>query len=398
MKKTAYLFPLLLVIYEVATYLANDMYLPALPEMSKELGFTLKEAQMTFTAWFIGGLTLHFILGPLSDRFGRRPILLTGCFMFVMATMLSTVTQGINSFLLARFIQGSMLSTIVVAGYASIHETYDRRQAIKILALMGSITVIAPAFGPLLGSLVLLVADWRWIFGMLTVWLSLCTLFLYVWMPESNPPEKRKPIDLKQLTRDYLAVMVNTQFVSRIVIVCLFMCVFIAWLTTIPFLVVERFHYSPVVLGVVQALVFSCHILANWSVDYCITKLGLMRLIRLGLAVVMMSGITALVAAFAYPNDLSGLVIAMMIFSAGTGLIFAPINRLGIEASSAPMGVRMAMDTTLFSVFCVLGSVIASVFYNGTLNTMSYLMMSVALLACLIRTYCVKGDFDGVSR
>src|SRR5579883_2704724 len=74
----SFIFPLLLVLYEISTYLSNDMYLPALPQMMADLGLSAKEAQLTLTTWFLGEASMPLIMGIISDRLGRRPVLLMG--------------------------------------------------------------------------------------------------------------------------------------------------------------------------------------------------------------------------------------------------------------------------------------------------------------------------------
>src|SRR5579883_399237 len=95
-EKILALFPFLLVFYEITNYLANDMYLPALPSLATDLGITPHLAQQTLTTWFLGSASLQLFLGPLSDRLGRRPILLGGGAVFILSTIVCAMTTNIN--------------------------------------------------------------------------------------------------------------------------------------------------------------------------------------------------------------------------------------------------------------------------------------------------------------
>ena len=198
-QKMLSLFPFLLVFYEISNYLANDMYLPALPQITTDLFTTVHTAQQTLTVFFLGAASLQLFLGPLSDRLGRRPIFFAGGFIFILSTAFCMLATHIHTLLIARFFQGCAVCFIVTAGYSTIHEIYDHIKAIQILAIMASITVIAPAFGPLLGSLVLHWGSWRWIFGLLLIWACIALLALWFLMPESNPKEKRHTFNWKNL-------------------------------------------------------------------------------------------------------------------------------------------------------------------------------------------------------
>ena len=180
------LFPLSLVFLEIGTYLANDMYLPGLPTISEQLGISQDQAQYTLLVWFLGSGSLQFLTGPISDSLGRRVVLLSGAILFCLSSLVCAMTSNLTLLLIARFIQGSAICAIVVPGYAAVHEHFESQSAIKIIAIMGSVTILAPAFGPLLGAIVIEVSHWRAIFWTLTIWGLIAFLILFFVMPETN--------------------------------------------------------------------------------------------------------------------------------------------------------------------------------------------------------------------
>ena len=153
--KATLVFPLLLALYEIATYLSNDAYLPALPHIARDLNTSHHLIQLTLTTWFMGSASMQLFLGPVCDRIGRRPVLLFGGIVFITSTVGCALTQDVYLLLILRFIQGSTITSMVVAGYATIHDLFNREQAIHTLAVMNSITVLAPSFGPLFGAIIL---------------------------------------------------------------------------------------------------------------------------------------------------------------------------------------------------------------------------------------------------
>ncbi len=384
-EKILALFPFLLVFYEITNYLANDMYLPALPSLATDLGITPHLAQQTLTTWFLGSASLQLFLGPLSDRLGRRPILLGGGAVFILSTIVCAMTTNINILLTARFFQGCAVCSIGTAGYSSIHEIYDRMRAIKILALMGCITVLAPAFGPLAGGLVLQVLSWRWIFGMLAIWALIGMTLLWILMPESNPLEKRHTFDWKLLVRNYFGILNNPAFMLNTLISCSTFLGMIAWIAAGPFLVISQFKFNMLMFGVFQAMVFGNLIIGAQVVKYIIDRIGPERLINIGLMIVLFSGILALILTMLFPQFLFGLVISMIIFTFGSSLAFAPSHRIAIEACKEPMGARMAIFSTLMSAAGVVGGLLVSMTYSGTLLWFGSLLLIVGVLSCLLR-------------
>lgn len=378
------LFPFLLVFYEIATYLSNDMYLPALPQMMSDLKLSTHQAQLTLTTWFVGSATMPLIMGVISDRFGRRPVLLVGGLIYILSTIVCALSTNVSSLLIARAIEGGMVASVLVPGYACVHELYEQKEAIRILALMGSISVLAPAFGPLFGSIILYFFNWRGIFWVIALWSMIAILLLRWWMPETLPIEKRHPIHLKTLFKHYGAILTNKKFMLLMFVLGFIFCGFIAWITAGPLLVIESFHYNAIFFGILQAIVFAAYIYGNRWVSYLLDKLGILVLIRLGLIITLCGGLLVLMSGQFFPNSLYPFIMAMTIYSFGSALCFSPLNRSIIETSTEPMGVRVALFTVFLMLFAVLGSGLASIFFNGSILSLSFIITLSIVLACLM--------------
>lgn len=379
------IFPLLFVMYEIATYLSNDMYLPALPQMMQDLGLTTSTAQLTLTVWFLGSAITPLLMGALSDRFGRRATLLTGGLIYIVATLFCAMTSNIIHLLIARFIEGGMIPSMMVAGYACIHESYEQKQAIRILALMASISVLAPACGPLLGSIVLYFSTWRGIFWFIALWATIIILLLYKFMPETLPPEKRQSLHLMVLCNQYKNVITNLHFLLYTSILGFSFAGFLAWIAAGPFLVMVSFHLSAVVFGIIQVIIFSTNIFANRLVKYLLEPLGVFGLIQWGLWISLLGGMLAFIFALVAPHSLYAFLMAMMIYSFGSGLNFSSLNRVSVESSSEPMGIRVALFTISLTGFAALGSGMASLFFNGEILSLAILICLASMISFLIK-------------
>lgn len=378
-------FPFIFVFYEITHYLANDMYLPSLPHLVADLHTTTYLGQQTITVWFIGSVTLQLILGPLSDRFGRRPILFMGGCLFILSSLACALTMNIHVLLVSRFFQGTAICAVITAGYSSIHELYERIRAIQILAIMGSIVVLAPAFGPLVGGVLLQWLSWRWIFGLLAIWGFIGLSALWFLMPESNLPEKRQIHHWKLLAKNYLSIFSNPTFLSNTLIFCVTFLGMIAWITAGPFIVITKFKLNTLIFGLLQALVFGGLIVGAQAVKYLVDKIGTGRLITLGLAINLLGSLSAFILTLLFPHFLMGLVIGLVFFSFGSSLAFSSLQRNAIEACTEPMGARIAVLSTLMSLFGAIGSLLVSLIYTGTLLWFGILLLIVSGIACLIK-------------
>ena len=109
-------------------------------------------------------MSVQLIVGPLADRYGRRPVPLIGGVFFLLSSLGCALAADIYWLIFARFVQGISVCSMMVPGYASIHDLYDDEKAIQILVWMGTVAIIVPAIGPLFGGFILLFATWRWVF------------------------------------------------------------------------------------------------------------------------------------------------------------------------------------------------------------------------------------------
>jgi Bcr/CflA subfamily drug resistance transporter len=380
-KTPALLFPLVLACYEFSTYLSNDMYLPALPDMMREMFLSTQQVQFTLTTWFIGLASMPLFLGILSDRFGRRPILLGGGIFYVISTIICALTSNYHMLLIARFIEGGMTSSMMVAGYAVVHEKYDHKEAVKILALMGSISVLAPTLGPLLGGIVLLFTSWRGIFWLIAMWASVTILLLMKIMPETLTPDKRYKLNISKLVQSYQSIVCNARFMG---LMCILGCIFagfITWISAGPLLVINIFHYSAIAFGLFQLAIFIAYIIGNRLVGKLVDQVALARLLKWGMSIAMIGCAFILITSLVFPYFIYGFVISMMIFSFGTAFCFPVLNRMIIESSDAPMGIRVSLFTVFLTFFSALGSAMAGLFFAGTIFS----------LACLVVGFMVIG-------
>ncbi|MBY0544418.1 MAG: multidrug effflux MFS transporter [Gammaproteobacteria bacterium] len=387
--KVVKFFPLLIAFYELVTYLSNDMYLPALPQMAKDLSTTDMLAQLSLTTWFLGAVSMQLFLGPLSDRYGRRPILFGGSLIFILATVICASTSNIFVLLIARFFQGCAVCSVTVAGYAAIHELYDQKAAMKAFAVMASITVLAPAFGPLVGSVMLKFGDWRNTFWLLAGLAVISLALLYKWMPESLPIEKRHPINIRVIGRNYGSILTNAGFMLNALAFCATFAAMIAWIAMGPFLVINAFHDTPVIFGVFQALVFGSFIIGTRFVKRGLEVFDTKRWLSIALSVSVSGGLLTLIFAMIFPTQLIYFIVALMLFSFGNAFSFSVLQRLAIDSTTVPMGARMAIFSSMMSASGTVGSLLAGYFYSGATLPLAWIVFISGLVSALL-VVCVR--------
>jgi DHA1 family multidrug/chloramphenicol efflux transport protein-like MFS transporter len=358
-KKMPLIFPIALILYELPLYFATNMILPALPQISQSFGIKTNIAKLTVAIWFLGASCFQVILGPLADHLGRRKILLTGGVFFIASTVLCAVTSSIGVFLLARFIQGCVVSSILVAGYATIHELMNSEQAIKTLSWMGSITVLAPAIGPLLGSFLLTWLNWRGLFFLLAAIACISVILLYITMPETVIKIKeKKHISWHKVIKEYKSVLINKMFLAYTLPFCVLFAVMMLWDTLSPFYLIHWLGLSIILFGCLQAIIYAGFIIGTNLVRCFIPKLD--QVIRQGLkASAVFASLTALCFVL-IPQHFKIVIFFLSLFMLSTGLIFYTLHRKAIEASNVSAGIKIAVFSSAMNLFGFFGSLLTN--------------------------------------
>lgn len=370
-----YLFPFFLILLEIAVYLSNDMYLPSMPAIAKDLAISQEQVQNTLTFWFLGASSLQFILGPISDSYGRRNVILLGGVLYVLSSAACALATTLPILLTARFIQGSTICSVLVAGYATIHELFSTKQAIKILAFMGAVTILAPAFGPLIGALIVQFANWRYIFWLLFLLGFISTVLLFLYMPESN--KHKHHFHYKQIIVDYRKILTNKEFVLPTIGYCLLVTIAFLWMFAAPFLMIEVYGTSSLFYGISQAFIFGCFFVGAKLTELMLEKFSLQLLIKVATIVSLLGTVLLAVVAKLY-DSMTPSIVCMMIISTGTSMLFAPINRIAIEAAQQPMGRRTAVFSTMISLFGALTGWIL-----GFIKVNSLAAIATAIVICM---------------
>jgi DHA1 family multidrug/chloramphenicol efflux transport protein-like MFS transporter len=380
--------PFLIVFYEIAIFLSNDMYLPSMPAIAQDLVLTDNQIKATLTAWFLGASSIQVILGPVSDRYGRKIILVMGAGCFILSSLVCAITSDLVTMLLARFFQGLSLCTLVAA-YAAVHEIFDTKTAIKILALMGAISILAPALGPLVGALIVQFAGWRDIFWLFVIMGIVAFVSLSWFMPETN--FHKHALSFKRVLRDYKSILRNKKFMYPNLAYSFLVGVFFFWMFESPFIIMETYKKSTLYYGVAQTLIFSCFFLGALFTKIWLNSFSVISLIRIATGLSLFSA-TILWYLGTYHAHMPYIVVSMMFLAFATSMLFGPVNRVAIEACIEPMGRRTAIFSTTISLFGVFSGLLLSFIGESSISTIAAL-----ILFCMFSAAALILTIDGNS-
>ena len=354
LSRATLMFPLALVLFEFSVYIGNDLVQPAMLAITKEFGVSSSWAPSSMSFYLLGGACVAWLLGPLSDRIGRKKVLLAGVLFFVVCCLLILLTQNIESFLALRFLQGIGLTVISAVGYAAIQETFEERDAIKVMALMANISLLAPLLGPVVGAALIDHVSWHWGFIGIAFLAFLSWFGLKAKMPESQVSIRKQP--LSHILYDFKQVYKNKRFLGMTLALPMVSMPLMLWIALSPVMLVEELGFSSMQYGLAQFPVLGGLILGNIVLIKIIDKLALGQSVLIGLPI-MLLGSLVLVAGGIWQDYLVWCLIAgMTLLSFGEGISFSVLYRFALMSSEVSKGTVAAAVSMLlmFSFFFII--------------------------------------------
>ncbi|AXF75662.1 MFS transporter [Erwinia tracheiphila] len=336
------IFPFSLVLFEFATYIAHDMIQPGMLLVTREFNVGPGWVSASLTAYLIGGIVLQWLLGPLSDKVGRRPVMLAGVAFFMVICFAMPAVQNIEQFILMRFLQGISLCFIGAVGYAAIQEAFDEALSVKMMALMANIALLAPLAGPLAGAAFLAVSDWRtmfWLFGSIT---AVALVGLWFTMPETSG-DKNASISLKSLGKGYARLLADRQVMRGSLAIGLATIPCLAWVALSPVILIHDAGLNKMNYALLQLPVFVAMIAGNLTLVRIARRFPLEQPLRIAAWPVLGGLLLSAVFTLFNPQSYLWLTAGLSLYGFGTGLVNASLYRLTLFSSEAGRGSVAAM-------------------------------------------------------
>jgi DHA1 family bicyclomycin/chloramphenicol resistance-like MFS transporter len=261
--------------------LAVDMYLPAIPQIADDLQTSISAIQNSLSIFLVGFGLGMLCFGPMSDRYGRRPLALFGLTGFALSSLLLALSTTSSMFLFFRLTQGFLGSAASVVIPAMIRDCYGKDTA-KGMSAVTMIMLVAPLLAPLMGSLLLTLAPWQGLFVALTCYPLVVLLIAWWRLPETKAMEVHS--ERKSLLANYRIILGNKRIYLDLLSFMLSALAFFAYLTSVSFVYITYYGVSETLFGVLFACSASALILANFINVRVVSRYGSRRMMHAGLA------------------------------------------------------------------------------------------------------------------
>ena len=299
-----YIFSLIVAIFEVNLYAGNDMIMPGMLKVVYDFHASASYVPSSLSFFLLGFCALQLFIGPIANYLGNKATLILGSVLFVLFSFFISISNNITVFMLGRFLHGACLGFIPIA-YSVLYVYFDEVTAIRVVAVMANLTVLAPILAPLLGALIVSVSSWRSVFYVnMIVGIIPILGFLFFTPTSKDVVQKVNSVKL------YLILLSKLEFIYAAVFGGFSLSVIIIWIALSPVIMMQTLHLSLLKYVMYQAIIFSGIFMSTVALHILSAKFTSRLILQLSL---LLSFIPCLVIILA-PANLYFYVAALTLF------------------------------------------------------------------------------------
>ena len=359
--------------------LSVDMYLPAMPAMQAAFDSSISQMHLTLSAYLAGFAIFHLICGPLSDRFGRKPILMYGTIIFVVACVGCSQSATISELLSFRFLQGVGACVGPTLARAMVRDIFGPSRAARALSLIAMLMALAPAVAPTLGGVMLLFLPWSSIFLFLAVYGAVTIVLVQRFIPESLP--KRQSMHPVAIARNYAELIRDPHYLLVTLASALMYAALLAYLSSSAFVYINMLgvpveYFGLVFLAGVAGYAAGSAVSARLSSHYAPEKLSLLGT-QLGLA----ATVSMWLGSELYPHSVAVYMLPMALFSTALGLVLPNSMAIALRPFPHIAGTASALLGFIQMSISALSSALIGLLLTTTPRPMVLTMLVISILA-----------------
>lgn len=331
--------------------LATNIILPAFPAMAGDLGTSVKHLSATLASFFAAFAVGQLFVGPLSDRYGRKPLLLGGLVVFLGGSVVCALASDMPQLIVGRIVQAIGVCATSVLSRAIARDLFEGEALARTLSLIMVAMAAAPGFSPLLGGAMTVLLGWRSTFGLLIALAVLLGIHFLLRLGETHARERRAPLSLVFVARTYAGLLRDGRFMAPALSVSLVIGSLYMFFSMAPAILMTGFGLSPLGLSMFFASTVFVVFGAGLMAPRLARRWGAVSTARAGILIALIGG----VALLAGPNRMPYFSAAMTVFLLGMGMI----NPLGTAITLQPFGDRAGAASALLGFLQMIAAAIA---------------------------------------
>ena len=360
--------------------LAVDMYLPSFPDIGRLLGASPATVQLTLSLYLVAYAAGQVVYGPLSDRYGRLPVMRVTLAIYCVASLACALAPNIEMLLAARALQALGSSGAIVLARAIVRDLYSGARAGRELSLMAAIMALAPVGAPMIGGVLQTAFGWRSHFVLQIAFGLIAAYFVWTRLPETLRSPTPGLFSLRAILAGYAEIMRNRAVLAYVGMLSVSFAGVFAWISGSSYVLQEVYGLSALAFGLAFAAASGGYLAGAALATRIVTRIGLDRTIGVGTLALAIGGTGSVTAVAAGSASAVPLVAAVAVYALGMGLV----QPQSIAGAMMPFPERAGTASSLLGVSQMVCAALSGVIVGQLLGTSAWpVAIPLALSGCI---------------
>lgn len=379
--KNLALLPFLLCLVLLISSIETDISVPGFPDMVRYFGATEAQIQLTMSLNFLGFCLACLVLGPLSDSYGRRPVMLLGMVIFLLAAIGTTTATSLPLLIVWRFFQGMGAGTETLF-VAMVADAYQGERASRLLTRLNAVLTAAMAGAPILGGVLVEAFGWRSTYSSVAILCLITTPLLALFLPETN--HNKQPFKLKQILSNFRQLITCPDFLLLTMIPTILCTGYLIFVSSAVFFYIDQLGVDLTTFTMHQGCVIGCFSLISFFGGHINSKIGASNAVIAGTVLVTFGALWLGICAGLSVTFSSAFTTGMCLYATGFALIFAPTFTGSMELYPNLRGAASSMGMSLRLLMVSTGIWVAGMVYDHTFISVASMILAAAIISSLL--------------
>lgn len=370
-----------------------DMSLPAIPDMARSMATRISTGQMIVGAFMLGTALGQLPVGLMSDRFGRRPVLIGGLSLFAVMSAICTIAQNIEVMLAARFVQGLSAAVGTVVTRAIVRDVTSGAAAARLMSVLVMIFTAAPMFAPVLGGYLVTFFGWRAPFAAISALGFVLLVSTIAVIHETHTANSGDGIS-RQFTSSVRQFFAQPQSILGALLVMLPSAGFLSMITGSPALVIEIYGYPPQQFGLLFALIGVSILAGSMMNRSLLNRFSAIQMIGLSATLIGIAGLQLLLIAYLEDVPFAWIWCNFCLYMFAVGMILPNSTALALDPLPQTAGVASSIVGVLQTLSAAVGSLASALIFDGSIGRIVVILGifgSATFVAYTLRQLVLRG-------
>ena len=360
--------------------IATDLYLPAIPYMIVDLGGTTSDGQLTLSVFMVGLALGQLVFGPLSDHFGRIPVVRTGTLLFLVTSVLCALAADFGVMWAMRGLQGIAAASGPVIARAMVRDRYEGNRAAQVMSTLSAAMAIIPMVAPSIGALILQFAAWPAIFIALAVFAALVLAALSR-LPETTSNTSNERLTLRMVLSSFSEMLRRPSFLGYQMAGSFSFAALFVYLSTVAFFLPDVFNIPTSLFGYAFALTVFGFMTGSLINARLVMRFGMDQTLKAGLTISLLAALLIVLLSANASAHLYAMAALSSIFFLGVGLTASNASMGAISQFAHKAGSASAVYGFTHALLASAIGAMAGLLYQGRLLEPALIMLGCAILA-----------------